>query len=118
MKNKILVITVKYKTSITSEIYNNIIQDIYKIFPSAKDNIIIFNKPFKILTKKGLLVRQGKGKGKFSTKIKNINKNNNLILYNIENNKNLPKILLTFNNRFFPKYPYLDYFIIDNKKEN
>lgn len=76
-KDKKLILVVRQGFYITKEDYLAIISDIHKWF--NKEDIIVYNKPKKIMRNKGILIRMGKGIGKYKTEVIKLNTNMNLL---------------------------------------
>jgi ribosomal protein L16/L10AE len=111
IKTNIISIIAKRNQILTEKQINKIKDDLIKLsnyFSSFKINVLIF--PFKSLTKKGILVRMGSGKGKLIDKYLIIIKNKKCleIIYKINNNNKINELILL--NSFLKKYKFFKLF--------
>lgn len=112
-KEKKLIMRVRRSFYITKEEYISFISNIYKWF--KKEDILLYNKPFKIIRSKGILIRMGKGIGKYRTKIIKFNKNMNIVTlyFNQSDFDYVAYVLLKY---FLKRYKFygLDIIIMNN----
>lgn len=84
MKDKKLIMTVRRGFYITKEEYLSFISDIYKFF--KREDVLLYNKPLKVIRSKGILIRMGKGVGKYRSHIIKFNKNMNIVTLSFNHN--------------------------------
>jgi hypothetical protein len=108
IKKKIsnIIICPKGELTLKQETYNAFVADILKW--TKKEHLTLYNKPNRVTTAKGILVRQGKGNGKPKSKVTLINENNPLAVLRFEDGSSLLDIM---NNIVLRKYPFLKLFV-------
>ena len=96
-----IIICPKKEIILKQETYNAFVTDLLRW--TKKEHLTLYNKPTRITTAKGILVRQGKGKGKPKSKVTMINENNPVAVIKFEEGSSLLDIL---NNITLRKYPF------------
>lgn len=113
MKDKKLIMTVRRGFYITKEEYLSFVSDLYKYF--KREDILLYNKPLKIIRNKGILIRMGKGIGKYRTKIIKFNKYMNIVTlyFNPSDFNYIAHVLVKY---FLKRYKFygLDILILNN----
>ena len=96
-----IIICPKKEITLKQETYNAFVTDLLRW--TKKEHLTLYNRPNRVTTAKGILVRQGKGKGKPKSKVTLINENNPVAVLRFEEGSSLLDIM---NNIVLRKYPF------------